>query len=84
MFEQERKILEDLADLASIRESLAAIEAQNATIIANQERLMSEQSQTQADVDAATAAITNLTGIVGTWPPTSRRRRRTSSRRSAR
>jgi chromosome segregation ATPase len=71
VFETERKILEDLADLASIRESLARIEAQNATIIEQIGKLMSEDAAVAAaaadlQTDAAnlTTAITALQGIV--------------------
>jgi peptidoglycan hydrolase CwlO-like protein len=60
VFERERQILEDLADLASIRESLAVIEGQNATILKNQETLMSGLSDAQAALAAQGTDITAL------------------------
>lgn len=60
MFENERRILEDLADMASVKESLANIEAQLATIIKNQGVIMSGLSDAQAALAAQGTDITAL------------------------
>jgi|HubBroStandDraft_6_1064221.scaffolds.fasta_scaffold391251_2 hypothetical protein len=60
LFDREREILQDLADMASVKEALARIEGQNATILKNQETLMSGLSDAQAALIAQGTDIAAL------------------------